>query len=64
MAGGCLNHPNTFLANPQIRFDVPGKEEEEVVVQLSQKEDTELTRVERDKLVIGFHLMRVESNRE
>ena len=64
LAGGCLNHPNTFLANPQIRFDLPGKEEEEVVVQLSQKEDTELTRVERDKLVIGFHLIKVESNRE
>ena len=64
MAGGCLNHPETFLNNPQICFDLAGKEEEEVVVQLTQREDIELTRVERDKLVIGLQLIKVESNRE
>ena len=39
-AGGCLNHPTTFLNNPQYRFDINTKEEEEeVIVQLSQMDD-------------------------
>ena len=63
-AGGCLNHPATFLSNPQYCFTIPGKEEEEVVLQLSQREEQDLTRVEREKLVIGFHLVAVEANRE
>ena len=63
-AGGCLNHPATFLSNPQYCFTIPGKEEEEVVLQLSQREELDLTRVEREKLVIGFHLVAVEANRE
>ena len=64
-AGGCLNHPASFLSNPQYRFDLPGREDEEVVLQLSQWDDPGLlTRVERDKLVIGFHLLQVEANRE
>ena len=28
-AGGCLNHPDTFLDNPQYRFDVPPSDEDE-----------------------------------
>lgn len=63
-AGGCLNHPATFLSNPQYCFTIPGKEEEEVVLQLSQREEQDLTRVEREKLVIGFHVVAVEANRE
>ena len=36
-AGGCLNHPATFLSNPQLRFDLRSKEE--VIIQLSQITD-------------------------
>ena len=36
-AGGCLNHPATFLDNPQLCFDLSSKEE--VIIQLSQITD-------------------------
>ena len=36
-AGGCLNHPATFLNNPQLSFDLSSKEE--VIIQLSQITD-------------------------
>jgi hypothetical protein len=29
-AGGCPNHPASVLANPQFRFDIPGRGPEEV----------------------------------
>ena len=32
-AGGCLNHPETFLNNPQYRFDV-AKEDDTVIIQV------------------------------
>jgi len=64
-AGGCLNHPDTFLRNPQFRFDVTAKgeeDEEEVILQLTQKDEGTIP-IERQKLVIGLHLMSVEGNR-
>lgn len=64
-AGGCLNHPTTFLDNPQYRFDVNSKEDEEVIIQLSQIDDGSNVLIkDKLKLVIGFHLLKVESNRE
>ena len=38
-AGGCLNHPATFLDNPQYMFDINSKEDEEIIIQLSQMDD-------------------------
>lgn len=66
LAGGCLNHPRTFLANPQYMFDVGGGgREEEVILQLSQREEgASLLIKDKLKLVIGFHLLQVESNRQ
>jgi hypothetical protein len=32
-AGGCLNHPDTFINNPQYRFDVDKDEGEAVIIQ-------------------------------
>jgi len=62
-AGGCLNYPRTFLNNPQYRFDISGSEEE-VIIQLSQRDDgTSLLIKDKLKLVIGFHLLVVEGNR-
>eukprot|EP00090_Calanus_glacialis_P010588 TRINITY_DN19017_c0_g1_i1.p1 TRINITY_DN19017_c0_g1~~TRINITY_DN19017_c0_g1_i1.p1 ORF type:complete len:655 (+),score=125.61 TRINITY_DN19017_c0_g1_i1:152-2116(+) len=64
-AGGCLNHPTTFLDNPQYRFDINSKEDEEIIVQLSQMDDGNNVLIkDKLKLVIGFHLLKVESNRE
>ena len=61
-AGGCLNHPETFLDNPQYRFDI-SKDDVQVVVQLSQSDVRELDGKTVELLVIGFHIMRVEENR-
>ena len=36
-AGGCINYPDTFLDNPQLRFDL--NSQEEVIIQLSQIAD-------------------------
>jgi len=64
-AGGCLNHPTTFLDNPQYRFDINSKEDEEIIIQLSQMDDGNTVLIkDKLKLVIGFHLLKVESNRE
>jgi len=64
-AGGCLNHPTTFLNNPQYRFDINSKDDEEIIVQLSQMDDGNNVLIkDKLKLVIGFHLLKVESNRE
>jgi len=64
-AGGCLNHPKTFLDNPQYRFDINSKEDEEVIIQLSQMDDGSNVLIkDKLKIVIGFHLLKVESNRE
>jgi len=64
-AGGCLNHPATFLDNPQYMFDINSKEDEEIIIQLSQMDDGSNVLIkDKLKLVIGFHLLKVESNRE
>ena len=61
-AGGCLNHPDMFLLNPQYRFDI-SKEDDAVIIQLSQSDVRELGQQKKELLVIGFHIMRVEENR-
>jgi len=68
-AGGCLNHPESFLDNPQYRFDLPpledADEESEVIVQLSQSDArSALLTDKKDNVTIGFHIMEVESNRK
>ncbi|KAF0291460.1 Calpain-5 [Amphibalanus amphitrite] len=62
-AGGCLNNRSTFLNNPQYRFDVD-EEVEEVIVQLSQKDQREKKHEGALNLCIGFHIMKVEVNRQ
>ena len=71
-AGGCLNHRDTFLNNPQYRFDVPEVDEDddpsEIIVQLSQSDTRGCSglaseKKKRDNITIGFHIMRVEANR-
>merc|ERR1719414_210769 len=68
-AGGCLNHPETFLNNPQYRFDIPYTDDPEdskleIIVQLSQKDArSTLLSDQRQNLVIGFHIMKIEANR-
>lgn len=62
-AGGCPNHKDTFLRNPQFRFDIK-EETDDVVFQLMQKDARERKQEGMQNLVIGFHIMRVEENRK
>ena len=64
MAGGCLNHPDTFLLNPQYRLDMPPSEEDEpqaeIIVQLSQSDArSALLTDKKENVTIGFHIMQV-----
>ncbi|CAL4063652.1 unnamed protein product, partial [Meganyctiphanes norvegica] len=61
-AGGCPNHKETFLRNPQYRFDVK-EENEDVILQLMQKDAREKKQEGVQNMVIGFHIMKVEENR-
>ncbi|XP_068611802.1 calpain 5-like [Brachionichthys hirsutus] len=62
--GGCINHRNTFLHNPQFMFEVRGDGEEEVLICL-QQEDRRRRRKdgEGENLPIGFEVLKVEVNR-
>uniref|UniRef100_A0A087Y3J5 Calpain 6 n=1 Tax=Poecilia formosa TaxID=48698 RepID=A0A087Y3J5_POEFO len=62
--GGCTNHMETFLQNPQYLFDVT-KESDEVLISLQQK-DRKIYRKEGqgDNLSIGFTIVKVEVNRK
>ncbi|XP_048885837.1 calpain-5-like isoform X1 [Brienomyrus brachyistius] len=62
--GGCINHRETFLLNPQFMFEVQG-EGDEVLICL-QQEDKRMQRKEGkgENLPIGFEVLRVEVNRE
>ncbi|KAL5005458.1 hypothetical protein ScPMuIL_018914 [Solemya velum] len=58
--GGCLNNKETFLHNPQFRFDITS-DEDEPIMQLMQKS----TRGEggSQNITIGFTIVKVEENR-
>lgn len=62
-AGGCPNHKETFLRNPQYRFDVK-EETDDVIFQLMQRDAREHKQEGMQNLVIGFHIMKVEENRK
>ncbi|KAM9501339.1 calpain-5 [Clarias gariepinus] len=61
--GGCINHRETFLHNPQFMFELEG-EGDEVLICL-QQEDRRMKRREGrgENLPIGFEVLRVEVNR-
>ncbi|KAJ0055645.1 hypothetical protein NL108_006531, partial [Boleophthalmus pectinirostris] len=61
--GGCINHRDTFLHNPQFMFEVRGKEEEVLIC--LQQEDRRMRRKNGDgeNLPIGFEVLKVEMNR-
>uniref|UniRef100_A0A667ZUP6 Calpain-5-like n=1 Tax=Myripristis murdjan TaxID=586833 RepID=A0A667ZUP6_9TELE len=61
--GGCINHRDTFLHNPQFMFEVRGKEEEVLIC--LQQEDRRIRRKhgEGENLPIGFEVLKVEVNR-
>ncbi|XP_058482306.1 calpain-5-like isoform X2 [Solea solea] len=61
--GGCINHRETFLHNPQFMFDVRDKEEE--VLMCLQQEDRRIQRKDGggENLPIGFEVLKVEVNR-
>ncbi|XP_028998668.1 calpain-5-like [Betta splendens] len=61
--GGCINHRDTFLHNPQFMFDVRGRDEEVLIC--LQQEDRRIQRKEGggQNLPIGFEVLKVEVNR-
>ncbi|XP_077083806.1 calpain-5 isoform X2 [Siphateles boraxobius] len=61
--GGCINHRDTFLHNPQFIFELVG-DGAEVLISL-QQEDRRMKRREGrgENLPIGFEVLRVEVNR-
>uniref|UniRef100_A0A3Q1FTT7 Calpain-5-like n=1 Tax=Acanthochromis polyacanthus TaxID=80966 RepID=A0A3Q1FTT7_9TELE len=61
--GGCINHRDTFLHNPQFMFEVCGKEEEVLIC--LQQEDRRIRRKNGggENLPIGFEVLKVEVNR-
>ncbi|KAG8196268.1 hypothetical protein JTE90_023823 [Oedothorax gibbosus] len=61
-AGGCYNNKDTFLQNPQYRFDVEA-DDDTVMIFLMQKDRRALRSQGISHLVIGFHVMKVEANR-
>uniref|UniRef100_A0A8D2IK26 Calpain catalytic domain-containing protein n=1 Tax=Varanus komodoensis TaxID=61221 RepID=A0A8D2IK26_VARKO len=63
-AGGCLNHRDTFLSNPQFFFEVP-KAPDSILISLQQKDTRQLrgSSTGGRNLFMGFELFRVEQNR-
>ncbi|XP_045614079.1 calpain-5 isoform X2 [Procambarus clarkii] len=61
-AGGCPNNKDTFLRNPQYRFDIKD-EVDDVIFHLMQKDTRDRKQEGMQNLVIGFHVMKVEENR-
>ncbi|XP_066538035.1 calpain-5-like [Hoplias malabaricus] len=61
--GGCINHRETFLHNPQFMFEVGGEGDE--VLLCLQQEDRRMKRREGEgeNLPIGFEILHVEVNR-
>ncbi|KAK9524775.1 hypothetical protein VZT92_017143 [Zoarces viviparus] len=61
--GGCINHRDTFLHNPQFMFEVSGKEQEVLIC--LQQEDRRIRRKDGggENLPIGFEVLKVEVNR-
>ncbi|XP_041634821.1 calpain-5-like [Cheilinus undulatus] len=61
--GGCINHRDTFLNNPQFMFEVSGKKEEVLIC--LQQEDRRIRRKDGggENLPIGFEVLKVEVNR-
>ncbi|XP_066988981.1 calpain-5-like isoform X5 [Macrobrachium rosenbergii] len=62
-AGGCTNHKETFLRNPQYRFDIKD-DNDDVIFQLMQKDARGRKQEGMQNLVIGFHIMKIEENRK
>lgn len=62
--GGCANHKQTYLQNPQYLFDVT-KEVDEVLISLQQR-DMKIHRKigQGENLTIGFGVFKVELNRK
>jgi len=62
-AGGCANNEDTFLRNPQYRFDISG-DNIEVIVQLSQPDVRDKRAQGVKNITIGVHILKVEENRK
>ncbi|XP_041707180.1 calpain-5 [Coregonus clupeaformis] len=62
--GGCMNHKQTFLQNPQYLFEVT-KEVNEVLISLQQRDMKIHRRIgQGENLTIGFAIFKVELNRK
>ncbi|XP_006632721.1 calpain-5 [Lepisosteus oculatus] len=63
-SGGCMNHRETFLQNPQYVFDI-SKSEDEVLISLQQRDMKMHRRIgQGENFTIGFVIFKVELNRK
>jgi len=64
-AGGCINNKETFLHNPQFRFDMSGSKTDVAFISLMQPDTRSIKAAGGSgNVTLGFFVMRVESNRE
>ena len=62
--GGCLNYlDTTFLSNPQFRFDITQKDDEEILISLIQKNRRPEWSNGKINLHVGILVMPIELNR-
>ncbi|XP_065645117.1 calpain-5 isoform X2 [Hydra vulgaris] len=63
-AGGCVNNKETFLRNPQFRFDMTTKATDVAFISLMQPDRrSEKVKGKGENLTIGMMIFRVEANR-
>ncbi|XP_023222794.1 calpain-5-like isoform X3 [Centruroides sculpturatus] len=62
-AGGCISNEETFLRNPQYRFDITG-EMDSIMIYLLQKDKRNMKKDNIKNCTIGFSILKVESNRK
>lgn len=62
-AGGCVNNKETFLSNPQFRFDMTGSDKDVAFISLMQPDIRELKSQGKTNIVMGFFVCKVEANR-
>ena len=62
-AGGCVNNKETFLDNPQFKFDMTANKNDVAFISLMQPDIRRQKSTGKANLTMGFFVMKVEGNR-